>query len=176
MKRKPPAVNQHLAQLLGEVKLAEKRLQKAQDRVAPAEARIKAALRAGDRASAERYALDHQEVKLELERARKELELARAAHARGQEQARGLTSTRGLQEIARAQEGLVGALGALTDQDELVRKLDEEAAVADARLDVALDDADRLHPGALAGPAAGPTPPLPPLSTAEDILRELEDP
>jgi hypothetical protein len=164
-----------LANLLAEVKLAEKQVEKAKAKLAPVEARIKQALIAGNRELAKKYALDLEEKKLELKRREQAVVLAKRNYAQGQEQASQQVSAstmRRMASTADAMSKMADSLGVLSSDDDMLRKLEEDAAVADARLDIALDEARANNPE-IDLPAPGPAAP-PPISTAEDILKEFE--
>jgi chromosome segregation ATPase len=157
--------NEAVANLLAEVKLAERRLEKAQERLAPLPDRIKAALRAQDRAAAERLALAFEEAKADVARAEQDVAAAKASFTAGKQ--RGADLTRAV-KAAQANQALLGPLEAMAKAnktasagDEMLKRLEEEAAMSEARLEVALGDAPPLDE---------PPPPRSP----EDILRELE--
>lgn len=167
----------YVVQLLTEVKLAEKKVAKAREKLEPMASRIKQALTAGDRPTAERLALSYEQAKDEVARAEKELEAAKSAHEEGKKAAAGASANL---RSARTNAALADALGKVNASfdtakagEEALRALEEESALSDARLDLAMEEADRL-----AGPDLGPkrpTPPPPPMpSGAEDILKEFE--
>lgn len=168
---------QALAQLLAEVKLSEKKVQKAKAKLPPLEARIKQALVAGKRELAKRYALEFEEQKLAVRRCEQQLALAKRQYEEGQRKALEQPSAkqlRSMQHMAKAMEGLADSLGVLDADQDMLRRLEEDAAHAEARLDIALEDATAKNPE-LALPAdPGPEEAAPPLSTAEDILKEFE--
>ena len=172
--------NEALANLLAEVKLAEKRLAKAQEKLAPVADRIKAALRAGDRPAAEKLAMSYEQAKDEVTAAEDAVAQAKAAFEAGKKQS---SATQANIKTIRNAQALGNALGAINksmdltkDADDMARKLEEDAAMAEAKLDVLLDEAESKLPPELRGPS-GPkpaAPPPPPPSTAEDILKEFE--
>lgn len=169
-----------VANLLAEVKLAEKRLAKAQERQAPLAERIKAALRAGDRAAAEKLAVAYEQAKDDVARAEQEVAAAKEAFEAGKK--RGAQAERDLRTLRTAQAlgGALGAVNAAMDTakaaDDMLSKLSEDTAMAEARLHVLLDDAEsKLPPELRAAPGGAPAAPAPPpVSTAEDILKEFE--
>lgn len=171
---------EYAANLLAEVKLAEKRLEKAKERFDPLAERIKAALRAGDRPAAEKMALAYEQAKDEVARAEKDVATAKEAFEAGKKRAaQAEVNARTLKNA----QVLGGALGALNDAmntasaaEDMLKKLEEDAAMADARLEVLLQDAEDKLPPELRGPSgpAKAAPPPPPLNTAEDILKEFE--
>jgi hypothetical protein len=172
--------NELKANLLAEVKLAEKKLAKAQEKLAPVADRIKAALRAGDRPAAEKLAMAYEQAKDEVAAAESAVAQAKTAFETGKKQASQVQAS--VKTIKNAQV-LGGALGAINksmdiakDADDMMRKLEEDAAMAEAKLDVLLDEAESKLPPELRGagpPKAKPAPP-PPINTAEDILKEFE--
>lgn len=157
--------NEAVANLLAEVKLAERRLEKAQERLAPLPDRIKAALRAQDRPAAERLARAYEDAKAEVGKHEAEVRQAKDAYTSGKQRMGDLT------RAAKAAQGTNALLGSLqaferanatvNAAEEMLKKLEEEAAMADARLEVALGD------------LPVPDEPPPPRSP-EDILKELE--
>lgn len=167
-----------LADLLAEVKLAEKKLEKSQGQLPAIEARIKQALVAGKRELAKKYALEYEERKLEVKRCEQGVALAKQEYERGKARALEGPSAKSLQRMAQtaqAMNAMADSLGVLSSDDDMLRKLDEKSAVAEARLDLAIDDAAAKHPEL--HDASGPSslePPPPPLNTAEDILKEFE--
>jgi phage shock protein A len=169
-----------VANLLAEVKLAEKRLAKAQERLAPLADRIKAALRAGDRATAEKLAVTFEQAKDDVTRAEQDVATAKTTFEEGKK--RGAQAERD-QKTLRTAQALGGALGAVNKAmdtakaaDDMLAKLSEDTAMAEARLHVLLDDAEsKLPPELRSAPGGKPAaPPPPPVSTAEDILKEFE--
>ncbi|MCO5165827.1 MAG: hypothetical protein M9894_05605 [Planctomycetes bacterium] len=153
------------ANLLAEVKLAEKRLEKAREKLEPQAERIKAALRAGDRAAAEKLALSYEQAKDDVARA--EADVARAKEEFEQGKRKAADAERNARTLRSAQ-ALGGALGAFNEAmgtvdaaEDMLRRLEEEAAIAEARVDLALD-------------AAGEPPPPPPPPRPEDLLKEFE--
>lgn len=172
-----------VANLLAEVKLAEKRLAKAQERLAPLAERIKTALRAGDRAAAEKLAVSYEQAKDDVTRAEQDVATAKATFEDGKK--RGAQAERD-QKTLRTAQALGGALGAVNKSmdtakaaDDMLAKLSEDTAMAEARLHVLLDDAESKLPPELRTPSGVPggkpaAPAPPPVSTAEDILKEFE--
>lgn len=169
----------YVVQLLTEVKLAEKKVAKARERLEPLAGRIKQALTAGDRPTAEKLALSYEQAKDEVARAEKELEAAKSAHEQGKKAAAGASANL---RSARTNAALADALGKVNSSldtakagEDALRALEEASAMSDARLDLALEEADRLAGPDVAG--SGPkraAPPPPPPSGAEDILKEFE--
>ncbi|MBX3465584.1 MAG: hypothetical protein KF878_01630 [Planctomycetes bacterium] len=154
-----------VANLLAEVKLAEKRLEKARERLAPQAERIKAALRAGDRAAAEKLALAYEQAKDDAARA--EADVARAKEELDEGKRKASDAERNARTLRTAQ-ALGGALGAFGEAmgtvdaaEDMLRRLEEEAALSEARADLALE-------------AAGEPPPPPPPPRPEDLLKEFE--
>jgi hypothetical protein len=158
--------NEAVANLLAEVKLAEKRLEKAQERLAPLPDRIKAALRAVDRPAAERLALAYEQAKADVASAEQDVARAKAAFATGKQ--RGADLSRAM-KTAQQTNAINSSLAAFdkanqtaSSADDLLKKLEEETAMAEARLDIALGDL----------PAVDEPPPR---RSPEDLLKELEE-
>jgi DNA repair exonuclease SbcCD ATPase subunit len=172
---------EYAANLLAEVKLAEKRLEKAKERFDPLAERIKAALRAGDRPAAEKMALAYEQAKDEVARAEGDVAAAKEAFEAGKKRAAQAEQSARTLKNAQALGGALGAINAAMDTanaaEDMLKKLEEDAALADAKLDLLLQDAEEKLPPELRGPS-GPSskgaPPPPPLNTAEDILKEFE--
>jgi hypothetical protein len=171
---------EHVAALLAEVKLAEKRLAKAQEKLEPTANRIRAALRAGDRATAEKLAGGYEQQKEEVTLAEQAVAQAKEAYETGK---RGAKTALVSQKTLKTTTALGGALGAMhkamdtaSAAQDALQKLEEETAMSEARLDVLMKDAeDRLPPELKAPPGGAPAaPPPPPINTAEDILKEFE--
>lgn len=167
------------ANLLAEVKLAEKRLEKAKERCDPLAERIKTALRAGDRPAALKLAEAYEQAKDEVARAEKDVADAKEAFEAGKKRAAQMEQSARALKNAQALGTALGAVNAAMDAasaaEDMLKKLEEDAALADAKLDLLLQDAEDKLPPELRG-ASGPTgaPPPPPLNTAEDILKEFE--
>lgn len=167
------------ASLLAEVKLAERRLEKARERFEPQAERIKLALRAGDRAAAEKLALVYEQAKDEVARAERDVAQARETFQAGKRRAAQAEHDAKRLRGAQALGGALGAMHAAMDTasaaEDMLRKLEEDAALAEAKVDVLLQDAEDRLPPELRDPD-GPTTsaPPPPLRTAEDILQEFE--
>ncbi|MDC3379421.1 hypothetical protein OAX78_03970 [Planctomycetota bacterium] len=167
--------NQFLAELLAEVKLAEKKIQKLEGKIAPAAARIKAALRAGNREKALQFAETYEDLKQELTLAQKYLEAAKARHAQGKRQVSDAKSLKSVVAITKAQEGLVKAMDTLGGAEDMLSKIEEEAAVSEAKLDIAIDDAEAKNPGVDFSKPVSNAQAQSPISGAEDILAEFEN-
>ena len=164
-----------LADLLAEVKLAEKKLEKTKSTLPVAEARIKQALIAGNRELAKKYALSYEERKLEVKRAEQHLTICKKQFAQGKIQAQSATSAKSLRrttELTKAMNIMTDALNMATDDDEMLQKLETDAAVAEARLDLATEAALEKQPEIDIAPPTGAAPP--PTISAEDILKEFE--
>jgi phage shock protein A len=170
--------NEHVANLLAEVKLAEKKLARAQEKLAPVADRIKAALRAGDRPAAEKLALHYEQAKDEVGAAESAVAQAKEAYEAGKKQAGQTKATIKAIQQAQALGTPLGAMNAAFDKakdaDDMAKKLEEEAALAEAKLDLLLDEAEAKLPPELRGTGAPKPPPPPPPNTAEDILKEFE--
>lgn len=167
-----------LADLLAEVKLAEKKLGKVKAKLPVGESRIKQALVAGKRELAKKYALEFEEIKLQVKRAEQHLAICKKQYEAGKVKAQEAPTQKALGRMVQmsdAMNKMADSLDVANDAEDMVRKLEEDAAVADARLDIAVDSARMNNPEIDMPPPTSATPePLPPLNTAEDILKEFE--
>jgi len=163
---------QILAKLLGEVKFAEKQVDKVKLKLAPAEARIKQALKAGNRELAKKYAFDYEEAKLELGRAEQKVLIAKKQYDQGKVQTRELEQAQAMGKLAKSMEAMANSMDVLTQDDDMVRKIEEKVAYSEAKLDIALESAREHHPEIDEPIATHDLPSSEP--TAEDILKEFE--
>lgn len=172
--------NEAVANLLAEVKLAEKKLAKAQEKLAPLTDRIKAALRAGDRPAAEKLALAYEQAKDEVAAAEAAVAQAKEAFEAGKKQSAqtkaNIKTIQQAQALSKPLGAFHSAMDTTKDAEDMAKKLEEDAALAEAKLDLLLDEAEAKLPPELRGPggAKPAAPPPPPRSTAEDILKEFE--
>lgn len=169
-----PAANEYLAQLLGEAKLLEKKLEKAQEQRRVMEDRIRTALKAGDRPGAEKLALELEHVKDEEARLQKGIATARAQYEEAKGKVKQVTQSaktaQSLAQTAKALDGLNKAMGLTKDTEDMVRKLEEEAAISEAKLEIAGEEAERHAHRAGADDAEA----MKKLS-AEQLLKEFEE-
>lgn len=169
-----PEVNQYLAQILGEAKLLEKKLEKATQQKKVVEDRIRTALKAGDRKTAEKFALELEQVKDEETRLQKGIATARAQYEEAKGKAKqvqqNVKSASTLAHTAKALEGLNKAMGLAKDTEDMVRKIAEEAAISEAKLEIAGEEAES-HARRAGAEDVEAVKKL----TAEQILREFED-
>jgi hypothetical protein len=158
-----------VANLLAEVKLAEKRLAKAQEALAPVADRIRAALRAGDRPAAETLARAYEERKEDVARAEQAVAQAKEEFEAGKKRAAGAEQAartlKHAQALGAALGGVNQAMQTAKAADDMLERLEQDTALSDARLEVLLQEAEGKLP---------PEAPAPPPSTAEDILKEFE--
>jgi superfamily II RNA helicase len=167
-----------LAGLLAEVKLGEKKLEKVKAKLPMGEARIKQALIAGKRELAKKYALAYEETKLEVTRAEQHLAICKKQYEQGKAKSAAMPSAASLRrtrDMSKAMNSMADSLNMATNDDDMLRKLEEGSAIAEARLDLAVDAAMENHPeiDMPVGPSTS-LPASPPISTAEDILKEFE--
>ncbi len=166
-----------LADLLAEVKLAEKKFDKIKAKLPVGESRIKQALVAGKRELAQKYAFEFEESKLQVKRAEQHLALCKKQYEAGKVKAREAPTQKALGrmvQVTDAMNKMADSLNMADDAEDMVRKLEENAAVADARLEIAVDNA-RINNPEIDMTLDSVTPePLPPVNTAEDILKEFE--
>lgn len=157
---------QALAELLAEVKLAEKKHAAAQERLEPLKANIKRALTAGDRPAAEKLALAYEQQKDEVARAEQQVAAARAAFESGKKTIAGveanLKTAKQANALADPLKKMLGSMDVAAGADDMLRKLAEDAAVSEAKLEMLIEDADQK----------GAPPPVP--SSPEDLLKEFE--
>lgn len=165
-----PNQKQILAKLLGEVKFAEKKLEKEQQKLPALESRIKQALVAGNRDLAKKYALEFEEQKLAVQRAEQAVKIAKQQYEAGKGRATEVAGAERLSKLAQSMNKMADSLDVLNRDDDMLEKIEESVAYAEARLDVALDAARAEHPEI----DLPPEPPPPPANTAEDILKEFE--
>lgn len=168
-----PAANEHLAQLLGEAKLLEKKLEKEATRGKGLEDRIRAALKAGDRSSAEKLALELERSRDEQKRLERDIRTIRDQYEQAKQRVKQVStdarSARSMAATAQALEGVNKAMGVAKDTEDLLRKFEEEAAVAEARLDIAGQNAEEsVKRSGVADEQVMKQ------LTAEQILREME--
>lgn len=168
-----PAANEHLAQILGEAKLLEKKLDKETERRKVLEDRIRAALRAGDRPTAEKMALELERCRDEQARLERDIKTIREQYEQAKQRVKqvgqDVRSARSMAATAQALEGINKSMGVAKDTEDMLRKLEEEAAMAEARLDIAGQNAEEQ-----ARRSGAADEQVMKQLTAEDILRELE--
>lgn len=160
--------------LRAEVKIAEKELARAEEGEKAATSRVKAALRAGDREKAARLAIELDEARDKLGFAKKKVEIARMLEKKGSaeaaSQARELERAKALQPLIKLQNSLASALNKARGgggTDDMIRKLEDDAALGEARFEMAMEDAG----------AAGARAELEAASkdlAAEELLRQME--
>lgn len=157
---------EQLVQLLGEVKFAEKQLEKLRERLPASEALIKKALLAGERERAKECALKYEELKAKVREGEQKVALAKRNYELGKQRSGELASAEAMAKLTAPLGAMADSMNVLGAADDMLRKLEEDAALNEARLDMALEEQD-------ASPEPLPPPDLPGQS-AEDILREFE--
>lgn len=164
MEDQEPKLNEHLAQVAGQKNLAERELKKISDQESDITAKIKAALKAGKRDVALTYAQELEQVRTNktaqerqakmfaenYEKAQKMRKAFLAEKERKIKEAQAaLSASRRAQyaeQVADAMKSFQVA-GIDATHDEMIRKIEERAAMSEAKLDMALDThkADRME-------------------------------
>lgn len=161
-----------LAALLGEVKFAERQLEKAQAALAPREARVKQALLAGERERALEYAVALEEERQRVVQAERKVAVASQAFEQAKAQGRELREALGRKEILTGLGAIAETFQAVGGADDILAQLERENALAEARADLALERAGPTLPSDPASLLAEFEQPAP--GSPEDILREFE--
>lgn len=171
--------NQQKVYLRTQVKLAEKKAKTAQDRETLISNKIRIALKAGDRPAAEKLALALNEAREDLAFANQQLSTCKNMEAKMGSQLdqvdRKVAQAKAMQPLIKAQDGLAKSLNKLTGDatvggaDDMIRKLEEQAALSEAKMEIAMDDA------AMNAPMTSPELEKKAAElSAEDILRQME--
>lgn len=159
--------NKQLASMLAEVKFQERQLEKLREKLPALEGRIKQSLKLGDREQAKHYALKFEELKLEIAKGEQKIVLARqqfeGTKGKTREIEEKTKESRTLGKLAESFGKMADSMDVLSRDDDMLRKLEEETAFNEAKLELALDGNPDVD-----------LDPLPPASTAEDILKEFE--
>ncbi len=159
---------EHLANILAEAKYLEKQVDKLRVKLEPLETTIKRALKSGNRELAMKYALQLEELKDEIKKGEAKVALARRQYESGKVKAKEFESTlsdaKTMGKLAENMQKIAGSMDVLTRDDDALRKVEEEIALTEARLEIAMEGADSLPL----------EPELPPANSAEDILKEFE--
>jgi phage shock protein A len=171
--------NQQKVYLRTQVKIAEKKLKSSQEKEQLISNKIRVALRAGERAAAEKLAPLLNEAREDLDFAKKQLGMAKNFEAKAVQQVdaidRKIKQVEALKPLIKAKEGLANSLNKLSGDtaaagtDDMIRKIEEQAALNEARLDIAMEDAAVKNPGQSAEVEK-----MMEQSAAEDILRQME--
>lgn len=158
-----------LANLLAEVKLADKKLEQIAEKRTATENSIRAALRSGDRPAAEKLALHLERIKDEQKRYENQRAQAKQAYETGKVKIRDLKvnmkAARSAKATADALGGVLDAHATLKGADDVLRQIEQDVAMTEARLEIAADEADAVI-----------EPQLDPKLVAESILAEFEEP
>jgi len=151
-----PAMNENLAMMRAQVTLTEKDLKQLQTKEQELTTKIKASLQAGKRDLALNFATTLEEVRSELTTSKQRHEVASQAYEKAEKVKKtflrqieqktdaakkalsGKRQAEWQQKVADAMESFKVA-GIDASHDEMVRKLEEDAAVAQGKLDVALN-------------------------------------
>lgn len=164
-----------LANLLAEVKLAERKLDRDEAKKGELEAAIKSALRSGDRARAEKLALDYERAKDEVERRKALIAKARAEYEATKGKVKQLESdmksVQRAKPLADAMEKMNQAFEVAGGAEDVLRKIEEEVAYSEAKLEIANQDAEAHARKAGVFDAE----PAPPTRSPDDILEEFEE-
>lgn len=171
-KASPPSV-----EMRAQVKLAEKDLKKAQDKEAAIANRIRDALRSGNRPEAEKWAHSLNEARQELDFSKQKLAHLKNLHAQATaadaKMAKDIKRVKSLEPIIKAQNAMADAVNLLNGEaaiggaQDMIRKIEEDAALTEAKMDIALDDAGLQSEISKHNEAAQKL-------GAEDLLRQIE--
>ncbi|MGE0708899.1 MAG: hypothetical protein AB7N76_22645 [Planctomycetota bacterium] len=154
------------AALLGEVKFAERQLEKVQAKLPPLEQRIKDALRAGKREAAQELAVVYEQLKDEAKQAEAKVARAKQALEQGKRQSAELKQALKGKELSDAMGAIADTVLSVGKDDDILERLERENALSEARMDVAL--------GASEGGVDPQTEAELRRLSAEDILKEFE--
>lgn len=119
---------------------------------------IRDALRAGKRDVAKEHALRFEELKRQIEAAKQRVAAAKQAYEAGKRKTSELESAQQQAKLTAPLAAMADQAGVLTAADDMLRKLEQEAALDEARIKLAM----------------GELPPELPSSSPEDILKEFE--
>lgn len=161
MKHDPKAERERLTQLLGEVKFAERQLEKTRLVLPALEAKARQALLAGNRELALKYATQMEEQKDVLKLAEQKVALAKHALETAKRQGGELKEALQRKELADTMGNIAELVNKVGDADDMLAQVERETAINEAKVEMAMD-------------AAALEAPLTPLSNAEAILAELE--
>ncbi|MDF1666829.1 MAG: hypothetical protein P1V97_34080 [Planctomycetota bacterium] len=171
--------NQQKVYLRTQVKLAQKKAKTAQDRETLISNKIRIALKAGDRPAAEKLALALNEAREDLAFANQQLKTCQNMEAKMGSQLdqvdRKVAQAKAMQPLIKAQDGLASSLNKLSGgadvggADDMIRKLEEQAALSEAKMEIAMDDA-AVHAPIASAELEKKAAEL----DAEDILRQME--
>lgn len=164
-------------EMRAQVKLAEKDLKKAQDKEAAIANRIRDALRSGNRPDAEKWAHALNEARQDLEFSKKKLEQCKALHAQAvaadNKVLKNMKHIKSLEPMIKAQNAMADAVNLLNGEaaiggaQDMIRKIEEDAALTEAKMDIALEDAGLEAEISKQNQAAEKI-------GAEDLLRQIE--
>lgn len=161
MKHDPKAERERLTHLLGEVKFAERKLEKTRLLLPALEAKARSALVAGNRDLALKYATQMEEQKSALKLAEQKVAVAKHSLAAAKRQGGELKDALKRKEHADGMGKIADLLTKAGDADDMLEQVERETAINEAKAEMALD-------------AVALDSPLTPLSDAEAILAELE--
>lgn len=157
-----PALNENLAMIKAQVNLVEKDLLKLNEREAELTAKIKAALKQERRDIALNYATTLEEVRREKGQQERQLQHAKTAYDKAQKVKRAfmLTKEQKIQEAKKAlsnkrqsewNQKVADAMASFTvagidaTHDEMIDKIERDAAQAEAKLEMAMDNVATEH-------------------------------
>lgn len=170
-------MNEHRAELRAQVKIAEKKVRAAKERETLIANKIRVALKAGMRSEAEKFAMKLNEARDDLAFAEQQLKVAQGMESKGRAQVdkidKDLKRVKAMEALSKAQEGLADIVSKVTGQDknmrtdDMIRKIEEQNALQEARMDIAMEDAK--YKGQLAEFEEASR-----KLTAEDIVQQME--
>lgn len=167
--------------LRAEVKLARKKLDKLVTQKQAIENKVRSALTLGQRDAAEKFAIHLNEIKQDCQEA--ELRLQQCEHMErvGRRDLanfkQDMKRAQQLGILSQANKGLANALDKISEHgegrvtDEMTRRIHEKAALGEARLDLAMEDAASKNPELSMSPEVKAQSEA---MEAEDILRQIE--
>jgi phage shock protein A len=161
MKHDPKAERERLTNLLGEVKFAERQLEKTRLLLPALEAKARQALVAGKRDLALKYATQMEEQKDALKLAEQKVAVAKHALETAKRQGGELKEALKRKEAADNMGKIAELVTKVGDADDMIAQVERETAINEAKVEMAMDAAELEAP-------------LTPLSNAEAILAELE--
>ena len=137
---------EYAANMLAEVKLQERKLAKLEETKGGVENAIRAALRANDRERAEKLALQLQQVKAEIAQKQGFVKDARVQFEQAKQKSKqleaGMKSAKQLDATLKAMEGINKSMDTLGGAEDMLRQIEEQVAVSEAKFEIAMDDAE----------------------------------
>lgn len=161
MKHDPKAERERLTNLLGEVKFAERQLEKTRLLLPALENKARQALLAGKRDLALKYATQMEEQKDALKLAEQKVAVAKHALETAKRQGGELKEALQRKELADNMGKIAELATKANDADDMLAQVERETAINEAKVEMAMEAVELEAP-------------LTPLSNAEAILAELE--